>query len=82
MTCNKKLFFLFFILCLGLIFWGLSNTYVAPILMYHSIDYASVYKTDTISPENFQRQMVFIQNHGYKVIPLDDLAVDRRRPQR
>lgn len=46
--------------------------YVVPILMYHSIGY----DTDTslhVSPDNFHKQVKYLVDKGYNVIPLEKL---------
>lgn len=49
--------------------------YVTPIIMYHSIDpNATAENRLAITPENFQRQMRFLKNHHYTVLPLESLA--------
>ena len=51
----------------------LRPRYVVPILMYHSIsdvEGSSLY----VSPENFSRQMDFLDKSGYNVISLGDLV--------
>lgn len=66
----------------GIIFLGVlfligfvKGQYVAPIIMYHSIDpNATAENRLAITPENFQRQMSFLKNHHYNVLTLESLA--------
>jgi peptidoglycan/xylan/chitin deacetylase (PgdA/CDA1 family) len=61
-----------------LIIWGafylfwLSPRYVVPILMYHRFGYEK--NTLFVTPENFTRQMAYLNNKGYDVISLDELV--------
>lgn len=52
----------------------LQPRYVAPILMYHQIENSVEYKSDTISPANFDRQLKYLAEHQYRVIPLSELV--------
>ena len=47
--------------------------YRLPILMYHSIDYTAD-KSDRmfVSPQVFEKQMKFLRDRGYNVIPLEE----------
>jgi len=53
-----------------------SQHYVAPIMMYHSINP----KTDPVmgalivNPETFERQIRFLREWGYNILPLESLA--------
>lgn len=50
----------------------LHTCYRVPILMYHSIAPASNPNDRlTISPEAFERQMVFLKKNGFNVVPLE-----------
>lgn len=50
----------------------LDSIYCLPILMYHRIDYTSDKKDKiTVSPDVFARQMKFLHDRKYNVIPLD-----------
>ncbi len=51
----------------------LQPRHVVPILMYHSINYKKD-NTLSVKPENFARQMGFLNKHRYKVISLDELV--------
>ena len=46
--------------------------YTVPILTYHSFDYGR--GTLSITPENFEKQMRYLKDKGYNVIPLDELV--------
>ena len=71
----------FFLICLvvfslsfsGFLLW-LSGQYTVPIMMYHSVGYADPSELNTVSPENFARQMAYLKNHGYHVLSLDELV--------
>lgn len=56
--------------------WAHPRFYEAPILMYHRVEPATHDKYDStrVSPSIFERQMEFLKVHGYRVIPLADLA--------
>lgn len=62
----------------------LDSVYRLPILMYHSIDYTADKKNKiTVSPEAFTRQMKFLRDNGYNVIPLNEAVYyikDKKRP--
>lgn len=50
----------------------LDSIYRIPVLMYHSIDYTAD-KSDkmTIQPDMFERQMKFLRDYKYNVVPLE-----------
>ncbi len=49
--------------------------YVAPILMYHSVQpSANPQNRLAVSAESFRRQMRFLKEHNYNVMPLEKLA--------
>ncbi|MDD5449802.1 MAG: polysaccharide deacetylase family protein [Candidatus Omnitrophica bacterium] len=50
----------------------LSPRYTVPILMYHRFGYGQ--GSLFVSPQNFERQMVFLKKRGYNVISLEKLA--------
>lgn len=62
----------------------LDSVYRLPVLMYHSIDYTADKKNKmTISPEVFAKQMEYLRENGYDVIPLEKAVSyirDRKRP--
>lgn len=61
-----------FLLALGVI----SLNYVPPILMYHSVDLAvPVGSRLVVSVESFERQMRFLKEHKFHVVPLKTLAL-------
>jgi len=54
----------------------IRGNYVAPIVMYHSIDPdAKPENRIAVSPATFERQMRFLKVHHYNVLPLESLAV-------
>ncbi len=60
-----------------LFFWGLlSKNYVAPIMMYHSVnpETNSIMKALIVSPQTFERQMRFLRERGYNILPLESLS--------
>lgn len=69
-------FLLVFIIALAAFFLSLKGKYIAPILMYHSINPVSDagMKALIVSPEVFERQVRFLKTHKYNVIPLEELA--------
>lgn len=53
----------------------IKNQYVAPILMYHSVNPSPhPQKRVEISVESFKRQMSFLKNNKYNVVPLETIA--------
>jgi len=52
--------------------WVYPN-YSVPILTYHSFDHH--HSELSVSPENFAKQMKFLKDRGYHVIPLDEAIV-------
>lgn len=64
---------LFIITAAGFLFW-LSNHYVVPIMMYHNVNYTDVIKSNTVNPENFERQMIYLKSRGYHVLSLEELV--------
>ena len=64
----------------------LSSIYRLPILTYHSIDYTADAKDRlTVSPENFARQMKYLRDFSYNVIPLEKAVwyiANKKRPPR
>jgi peptidoglycan/xylan/chitin deacetylase (PgdA/CDA1 family) len=56
----------------GSYFFWLSPRFVVPILMYHRF---SLQKDSlSVTPENFERQLAYLKNNGYRVISLDELV--------
>lgn len=59
-----------------LLFSLVRQRYVAPIIMYHYVHYgADPSDKLVVAPETFQRQMRFLKERRYNVIPLEKLAV-------
>jgi len=55
----------------------LKRIYVAPIIMYHSVNPKQnpAISGLIVSPETFQRQMRFLKRRKYNILPLDELIV-------
>ncbi len=71
----RAVFILFFIVSIGFLLFDhlwLKPRYVVPVLMYHYIGNGkgSLY----VSAENFDRQMAYLRDRHYRVIPLEELA--------
>jgi len=64
---------LFVIIVGGFLAW-LPGHYVVPIVMYHQVEEIAQPQPNWVSPQNFERQMAYIKNHGYDVIRLDELV--------
>jgi len=60
------------ILIIGFYFFWLYPRYSVPILTYHSFDYGRALYS--VAPENFERQMQYLKDKGFNVIPLDELV--------
>jgi len=67
------------IICFGIFykFWC-SPRYTVPILTYHYFGYESTTEYKSIpelfvTPDNFEKQMRYLKENGYQVIPLDTL---------
>ena len=73
--CKKFLVacFALFVIFAGFLYW-LSNRYVVPIMMYHSVDYSDALKPNTVSPENFEFQMAYLKDHGFHVLSFNELV--------
>ncbi len=53
----------------------LQDKYVPPVLMYHSVNpKPKAGRMLTVSVKTFQRQMRFLKEHRYNVVPLEELA--------
>ena len=53
-----------------------NSQYVVPILMYHSVDAdAQSENRLAVTADTFSRQMRFLKEHSYNVIPLEELVV-------
>jgi len=73
----KKLFvfcFILFIIAVGVGLFWLSGHYVAPIMMYHNVDYTDVAKPNTVSPENFEWQMAYLKSNDFRVLSFQELV--------
>lgn len=57
----------------GFLMW-LYGQYSVPIIMYHRVEYAGKLDPNSVTPENFAKQMKFFKDHGYQVISLDALV--------
>lgn len=58
-----------------LFIFTLKANYVAPILMYHSVNPQPIAgRMLTVSPKTFQRQMRFLKTRHYNVLKLEELA--------
>lgn len=67
--------FLAGILVIGVLWFSfafLPSKHIAPILMYHNIDNGA--DLLSISPEEFDRHLMFLKNHHYNVIGLAELV--------
>ncbi len=73
---NRIIIVLSIIFLLGLLGINfLQKNYVAPIIMYHSVHpNAAPGNRLVVSPETFERQMRFLKEHRYKVLPLESIA--------
>lgn len=70
---NKFLFALVvvFFCCLG---WQwLQTKYAVPILMYHKVENVPNLGADVVSPKVFEWQMKYLKEHGYSVVPLEQI---------
>jgi len=80
------IFFILIIAFIGFYIW-IQGQYVVPILMYHSVSSADTkpmfvigrppnipLRLNSVSPQSFDRQMAYLKNNGYQVIPLDDFV--------
>ena len=72
-------------LSLSFYFFYIRPRYVVPILMYHAISFKD---NDTlhVRPDNFSKQIEFLNKNGYSVISLDELVqgieTDRKFPHK
>jgi len=60
------------IFLIGFYFFWISPIYSVPILTYHSFDYGKGLLS--VTPENFEKQMRYLKDKRFNVIPLDELA--------
>ncbi len=74
---KKPVLFAALVFLTGLIFLValIKSRYAAPILMYHYVHRgADLQDKLTVTPETFERQMRFLKEHRYNVVPLETLA--------
>jgi len=64
---------LFIITTGGFLIW-LSGHYVVPIMMYHNVNYNDTPTANTVSPQNFERQMLYLRDRGFHVLSFDELV--------
>jgi len=50
-----------------------SQRYTVPIIMYHHVANVEKRRSDTVSPQNFERHMQFLADHQYEVISFSKL---------
>jgi peptidoglycan/xylan/chitin deacetylase (PgdA/CDA1 family) len=77
MRVRKKvgIFFAVAILLCGTGVVFLRCSYVPPILMYHAVYPGATYANRlSVSTETFEWQMGYLKQHGYRVIPLEELV--------
>ena len=60
------------IFLMGFYFFWIYPRYSVPILTYHSFDYGEGLLS--VAPENFERQMHYLKDKGFSVIPLDEFV--------
>ena len=75
---KRKRLIVFIILCILIVSFinFVQARYVVPIIMYHSIN-SVVQKGSNllvVSPDNFRRQMRFLKDRHYNVLPLEEVA--------
>ncbi|HQP10733.1 MAG TPA: polysaccharide deacetylase family protein [Candidatus Omnitrophota bacterium] len=73
----KKTFFVILavlVLVLGSAVLWLPRLYVVPIVMYHQVTFTERPQPNWVSPENFEWQMAYMTDHGYRVIRLGELV--------
>ena len=81
----KKIFLpVFIVFCLiAISFWvWASPRYVVPILMYHNVDYVNRGQANYVTPENFEKQMAFLNKNNYHVVTLDEVAQSIKQKQK
>ena len=76
----KRFFKIFLVVCISLIvllgsfvLW-VSDKYAVPILAYHNVNYSDKPRLNSVTPENFAKQMAYLHKHGYQVIPFSELV--------
>jgi peptidoglycan/xylan/chitin deacetylase (PgdA/CDA1 family) len=67
---------LIFLVVILSFFSFVSGRYVVPIMMYHSVnpEIDPVMKSLIVNPKTFERQMRFLRERGYNILPLESLA--------
>lgn len=66
------LFFAAVVILLGSLYLYIDRDYATPILMYHSLDKSKIEFYAAVDPNVFRKQMEYIRNGGYRVIPLQE----------
>src|SRR3989338_396677 len=78
LNSSKKITIFLILAAVAALYFGgrsfLDKCYYTPILMYHSIDDHWRETKLSVSPEQFRRQMKFLREKKYDVIPLGQLA--------
>lgn len=52
----------------------IADKYTVPVMMYHNVGKVDVFREDTVSPENFERQLKFLRTRGYHILTLAELV--------
>ena len=65
---------IFLIVLVGSFMLWVSDKYVVPIMMYHNVGYSDKPRLNSVTPENFAKQMAYLHKHGYQVIPFSELV--------
>ena len=65
---------IFLIVLVGSFVLWVSDKYVVPIMTYHNVNYSDKPRMNSVSPENFAKQMAYLHQHGYQVIPFSELV--------
>lgn len=71
-----------FLVAIGLFGFWLSNQYVVPIMMYHSVNQEINPQVNIIHPVHFMQQIAYLKENHYHVISLAELveAIEFNRP--
>jgi len=67
------------------VLWWLHGQHTVPVMMYHHVETTDNYRANSVSPENFERHMAYLRDHGFKVLSFEDLVRltrEGRRPPR
>ncbi|MBF0532722.1 MAG: polysaccharide deacetylase family protein [Candidatus Omnitrophica bacterium] len=59
---------------LSALYGSLRDKNVIPIMMYHHVQPLGHHEANWVNPENFEKQMAFIQREGYQVLTLSDMV--------